>query len=72
MDLSFTRFDRAPEVGLATLLVLLVGVAARQAASRTAVTQARLSEPARPCRFTPSDGRFNAGAARALADWKGG
>ena len=75
MDLSFTRFDRASELSKlpADLAVLMVGVAARQAASATAGAQielAQASAPDAPVPFAPADGRFSADTARALAEWK--
>ncbi|WP_375402324.1 hypothetical protein [uncultured Sphingomonas sp.] len=75
MDLSFTRFDRASELRMlpADLAVLMVGVAARQAASTTAGAQielARESDPTAPVPFAPADGRFSPDTAEALAAWK--
>ncbi len=58
----------------ADLAVLMVGVAARQAASVTASVQIDLSQTAlepTPAPFAPSDGRFSADTAQALAVWKG-
>lgn len=73
MDLSFARFDRAEPAGSwVDLPVLMVAASARQAASRTAAAQAELGRPAPHHPFAPRDGRFNADAARALAEWKGG
>lgn len=75
MDLSPTRFDRAAEVDPSPpdLAMLLVGVAARQASSRTAGVQAELTRAATsPSRFAPQDGRFNAEAAVALSEGKDG
>lgn len=72
MDLSF-RFDRdisvtAIPTGLA---VLMVGVAARQAASPTARLQGDLAR-AQPMRglLAPVHGAFNAAVASALTGWK--
>ncbi|WP_375427828.1 hypothetical protein [uncultured Sphingomonas sp.] len=75
MDLSFTSFDRAFELRIfpADLAVLMVGVAARQAASTTAGAQIELahrSPPAAPTPFAPADGRFDPDTAAALAGWK--
>ncbi|PAX08050.1 hypothetical protein CKY28_10675 [Sphingomonas lenta] len=68
MNLSPARFDAADPADLA---VLLAGVLARQAASRTAAAQARLGRvDGIAGRFGPADGRFNAEAARTLAEWK--
>ena len=77
MDLSFTRFDRASELCMlpADLAVLMVGVAARQAASVTADTQIGLARGAvliAPTPFAPADGHFSAATAQALAEWKDG
>ncbi|WP_242139301.1 MULTISPECIES: hypothetical protein [unclassified Sphingomonas] len=61
MDLSFSRFEAdGPAVALPPdLAVLMVGVAARQAASPTAMVQARLPRPDRNDPFTPAHGAFN-------------
>ncbi|HVJ02695.1 MAG TPA: hypothetical protein VM662_10965 [Sphingomonas sp.] len=69
MDLSFARLDRDVAVtALPTdLAVLLVGVAARQAASPTACTQARLDVPAAADPLlAPEHGAFHGPAAAAL------
>jgi hypothetical protein len=73
VDLSFARLERdvavtAMPIGLA---VLLVGVAARQAASPTARVQAilSLSAPADSL-LAPADGAFHGAAARALSRWR--
>ena len=51
--------------------VLVATVAARQAVSPTAAAQAKLDRPMPMSgRFAPSDGRFSADAAGALAEWK--
>jgi hypothetical protein len=75
LDLSFTRFDREVEVTEmpGSLSVLLVGVAARQAASATAAAQARMPA-ARPCGapFAPADGAFNGEVAQAVGAWNEG
>lgn len=53
------------------LAVLLVGVAARQAASPTACIQARLDVAVPVDRlFAPQDGAFHGSAAAALLRWK--
>ena len=84
MDLSFPRFDRDVEVTAlpADLSVLMVGIAARQAASPTAVTQARAAgrHPRAPSHFilasfdarllAPLDGAFNGPMAAALTRWQ--
>ena len=86
LDLSFPRFDRprfdrAVEVTAlpADLAVLMVGVAARQAASPTAVTLARAGARSE-ARFVlasfdtrllaPLDGAFNGPMAAALTRWR--
>lgn len=77
MDLSFSGFDKRAEVtALAPdLSVLLVGIAARQAASRTAMVQARIqsriaSLVAAPSLLAPLDGHFNAPVAAMMKRWK--
>lgn len=74
MDLSFARFDRRDEGVMllpVDLAVLLVRIAARQAASPTAMAHARMMpEPSAAARFAPLDGAFHGGVAHALADWK--
>jgi hypothetical protein len=78
VDLSFSRFEADVTVVALPpdLAVLMVGVAARQAASPTAMMQANLSaaDPI-PDRFAPVHGAFNHGVARLLApanasDWE--
>ena len=72
MDLS-TPFRAAAAAPEADWPVLVAAAVARQAASPTATVQAVLDRPApAPGRFAPTDGRFSAGAARSLADWKEG
>ena len=73
MDLSFSRFDRDVEVSLlpADLAVLMVGVAARQAASATALAHAGCAPMTLEARlFAPLDGAFNGLVAQRLARWK--
>ena len=74
MDLSYLRFEydaSSVTVLPPDLAVLLVGVAARQAASPTAMAHARLfprmieSSP-----FFPPSGAFDAGVAARIADWR--
>jgi hypothetical protein len=76
MDLSFPRFDRDHEVTVmpGDLAVLMVGVAARQAASVTAAAQAAITRGpmADPRLFAPLDGAFNGPMAGALVRWKEG
>ncbi|WP_165830944.1 hypothetical protein [Sphingomonas pokkalii] len=53
------------------LAVLLVGIAARQAASPTARIQTRLSMPLpRAALLAPAHGAFHLGAAAALRRWQ--
>ena len=61
MDLGFLRFDRAARQVLPTdLAVLLVGMAARQAASPTARLAARLARtPAAAGLLAPQHGAFH-------------
>lgn len=70
MDLSFAhvRRDRAVTALPTELAVLMVGVAARQAASPTARAQARI-EQARGVAplLAPADGSFDSQAAGMLA-----
>ena len=69
MDLSFARFEQDATVTVLPpdLAVLLVGVAARQAASPTALVQTRL-ERAIPADalFAPAHGAFNIAVADLL------
>ena len=79
MDLSFARYDRQREVTLlpGDLAVLMVGVAARQAASPTAVAQAKVNREAEtavvlqpePDLFAPADGAFNGALAALIVLW---
>lgn len=69
MDLSFARLDRDVAVTAmpTELAVLLVGVAARQAASPTACAQTRLALAApADLLLAPAHGAFHRAAARAL------
>ena len=73
MDLSFPRFDRDVELTVlpGDLAVLIVGIAARQAASPTAVVQAAFArEQSDPKLFAPLHGAFNGPMATALMRWK--
>jgi hypothetical protein len=73
VDLSFARLDRDVAVTAMPieLAILLVGVAARQAASPTAVAQARLGV-ALPvdALLAPIHGAFHRAAALALTRWQ--
>ncbi len=73
LDLSFS-FDRdaEPVAWQGDLAVLMIGVRARQSASRTAVAQAAgdaVQRPA-PSAFAPEDGSFNGQVAAAITRWK--
>ena len=71
MDLHFS-FDRACEVTVLPpdLAVLMVGVAERQAASATALAQARLYLAADPLLFRPLHGAFNGPMAATVNRWR--
>lgn len=68
MDLSFNLWERDAGTALVGgFAVLLVGIAARQAASPTALAQARLERRQRPGdRLRPRGGSFSAAVAQAL------
>lgn len=73
MDLSFSRFEfDAPLTVLPPdLAVMMVGIAARQAASPTAGFQARLlRRPDARSLFAPLHGAFNSDMVAALMRWK--
>ena len=70
MDLSYLRFDHDASVTVLPpdLAVLMVGVAARQAASPTALAQAKLFPRVTEISpFFPSSGAFDAEVAARLA-----
>jgi hypothetical protein len=73
VDLSFARLDRDFTVTAmpTELAVLMVGVAARQAASPTARVQARIAQLA-PAEIllAPVHGAFHALVAAALTAWQ--
>jgi hypothetical protein len=73
VDLSFARLDReTAAIALPTeLAVLMVGIAARQAASPTARAQARLDlvTPGEAL-LAPLDASFHSGAALSLRGWQ--
>jgi hypothetical protein len=73
VDLSYLRFEHDASVAVLPpdLAVLLVGVAARQAASPTAMAQARL-DPIVTAEsvFGPSSGAFDAVVATRLFEWR--
>jgi hypothetical protein len=73
LDLSFPRFESDEELTElpGDVAGLITGVAARQAASPTALAQARFGIAAFDQRlFQPLHGSFNAGMATALTRWK--
>jgi hypothetical protein len=74
VDLSFSRFEHDASVAIlpADLAVMMVGIAARQAASPTALFQSRLLEtPAVTANlFAPLHGAFNVGMASAIIRWR--
>lgn len=73
MDLSYLRFEHDASVAVLPpdLAVLLVGVAARQAASPTAMIQAQIA-PALPADlpFRPQSGAFDERQAVRIERWK--
>lgn len=73
MDLGFSRFDKDATLAVLPpeLAVLMVHVAARQAASPTALAQndAVRSLPDAVL-FAPVDGAFNGPVARTFVQWK--
>lgn len=72
MDLSYTRFDTGRATALPVeLAVLLVGVAARQAASPTArIATLATRRPSPDHLLRPESGSFSAAAAAALMKWQ--
>jgi hypothetical protein len=73
LDLSFTDFDDRTEVVVlpADLSTLMIGIAARQAASATAHMQLRCAGSTRHrTLLEPLDGAFNGPMAAALIRWK--
>ena len=73
MDLSFARLDRDVAVTAMPieLAVLLVGIAARQAASPTACVQTRLALAAPvEALLAPAHGAFHHASAATLRRWK--
>ena len=70
MDLSFARFEHDATVTMLApdLAVLLVGVAARQAASPTALVQTRIEHSIPDDTiFAPAHGAFNQPVAALIA-----
>lgn len=82
MDLSFAVFDRRREVTLlpGDLAVLMVGVAARQAASPTAAVHAGVARDCAgrwrpsgdPVLLAPLHGAFNGPLAALIVRWSEG
>jgi hypothetical protein len=73
VNVSFPPFGKDVRVTqLPTdIAVMLVGIAARQAASPTALFQARIAaNPVEINLLVPADGTFNLAAARMLRRWK--
>jgi len=73
VDLSFPRFDKDARVTAlpADLAVLLVGIAARQATSPTALIQQRQpGTEGDKSLFETEKGAFSAATAASIADWK--
>ena len=73
MDLSFARFDQNSHVTAlpSDLAVMLVGVAARQAASPTAMVQVHVERPRlSDSLFAPLHGAFNLAVAALLTTRK--
>jgi hypothetical protein len=73
LDLSYPRFDLKEELTElpGDVASLITGVAARQAASPTAQTQARFGTMILdPRLFAPVHGAFNGSMAAALTRWR--
>ena len=73
VDLSFPRFDKQAALTVLPpdLAVMMVGIAARQATSPTALLGGRIARnPVEDCLLSPAHGAFNAGVAAALSAWK--
>ena len=73
MDLSYLRFEHDASVAVLPpdLAVLLVGIAARQASSPTAMFQARIDTPTFAISpFRPPSGAFDAIVAARIAAWR--
>lgn len=69
MDLGFTRWEHDVTAQPGGFAVLLVGIAARQAASPTARAQAQLERRRSPAdRLRPRAGAFSAAVATVLTD----
>ena len=75
MDLAYLRFEHDASVAIMPpdLAVLLVGVVARQAASPTAIVQARFAPTMlADLPFHPRSGAFDARQAVRMARWRQG
>jgi hypothetical protein len=73
VDLSFSRFEADASVGVLPpdLAILLVGVAARQAGSPTALIHGRGdAQTPEATLLSPLHGAFNAEMAAWVASWK--
>ena len=73
MDLSFPRFESHEELTElpGDIAGLITGVAARQAASPTAIAQSRVAAvPIDHLLLAPAHGSFSANMAAALTRWK--
>ena len=71
LDLSFSLFDpTGPAAWRADLAALMVGVAARPGAGRTAPIQSGFRAAAGARLFAPVDGAFNGRVAASLMRWR--
>jgi len=73
VDLSFSRFEPdCTAIALSgDLAVLLVGIAARQSTSPTALLAARVTIPVLTDQlFAPAHGAFNRAMAATIRSWK--
>jgi len=73
VELSFTRFEQDASLTALSpdLAIMMVGIAARQAASPTARLNARVSGVANAASLlAPLDGAFNRAAAMRIAAWQ--
>ncbi|OQW74739.1 MAG: hypothetical protein BVN32_12310 [Proteobacteria bacterium ST_bin14] len=72
MDLSFSRFEHDSSVTALPpdLAVLMVGIAARQATSLTALIESRSAMPlSTPVLLHPTHGAFNRAMAATIRRW---
>jgi hypothetical protein len=73
VDLSYLRFEHDASVAVLPpdLAVLLVGIAARQASSPTAMLHARIDTPTfASSPFRPQSGAFDSIVAARIAAWR--